>query len=221
MVGSSVFIVVGDQWWKLGVPPTGECRRVTALLAKAVPTKEGRSMKRLRSVFSQSPAIVISTAALCLSLGAGASYAATSSSSSHPATTVSEAHVVLATAGTRASASGVTWTTLTLLNDWRGNAVSGGAPGYGVNGSGVVYLRGTLYLMYFGDRLFAVLPPGDRPSHNIRMPVYAAVGKTAANPTTSWLEIETNGDMYCGLQTFPHAPRMFASLAGVSFVIGE
>src|ERR1039458_3469509 len=117
-------------------------------------------MKRFRSIAAQSPALVISIAALFFSLGSGAGYAATLSS--QPATTVQGTHVVSAYGVAPRTAT--TWHTLSLLNGWHGDSYDGGAPSYGVNGSGILYLRGSLDNSSSNtSETFAVLPPGNRP----------------------------------------------------------
>jgi len=154
-------------------------------------------MKRLRALASQSPAIVISVIALTFSLGGGAGYAATATSS-HPATKI-------------------TWHSLALRNNWK-PAAKGfqvGWPKYAVS-NGVVYLTGVAARSNQSSPIpsvIGVLPKGARPTHNLWMTAfnYAAAG-------ASEIEIATNGNVEVlgngGDENY------FTSLAGISFALG-
>src|SRR5215467_5678605 len=79
--------------------------------------KAGNAMRPFRALASQSPAIVISIAAMILSLGGGA-YAAT-------ALTGRQAEP--------ASANTFTFHNLTLINGWKAYGLGAGRPGYAVS----------------------------------------------------------------------------------------
>jgi len=158
-------------------------------------------MSRLRSLASQSPAIVISVVALAFSLGSGAGYAA-STTASHPA-----------------AAAKVTWHKLSLRNGWKSApaAFHTGRPDYKVI-SGVVHLTGVA--VYGPDvsssspaELLGVLPKAERPKHNLWFSVFNYAASGSAD-----LEIATNGDV--DVIGGPDA-AYFTSLAGVSFPLGS
>jgi hypothetical protein len=162
---------------------------------------------------AQSPALVISIAALFLSLGSGAGYAATLSS--HPAVSTHETHLVSAQALPQ-SIPHITWTALSVLNTWSGNADGDGAPAFGVNGSGILYLRGAISTSTSNTNdEFAILPPGNRPSHYLYLPIYTDDGGEGS------LEITTAGAMYVFDAAEDTVPQLYSSLSGLSFVIGE
>ncbi len=105
--------------------------------------------------------------------------------------------------------STVSFHSLSLRNGWRPSAASAlGAPAYGLNGTGVVYLRGALKLGH--ATLVAVLPTRARPVHDLFFPI------EVGNFSTGRLEIRPNGDMlivsHPTLNSF-----LFSSLDGVSF----
>ncbi len=157
-------------------------------------------MKRLRSLASQSPALIISMAALFFSLGSGASYAATR---------VSDTHAV------KPHGVHVTWTDLSLTNGWVSSQdeFNSGDPRYGANGSGVIYLSGSLHAPEADAiKSFAQLPRGNRPLHVLYLPIYTYLGALGS------LAIEPNGKMYLagGENTIA-----YSSLAGVSFPLGS
>ncbi len=152
-------------------------------------------MRRLRSSTAQSPAIVISIIALVFSLGSG-TYAATTLNGrqigpANPAAT---------------SATQLRWHRLHLMNGWMPppSILNEGHPAYAVSG-GIVYLRG---VMSSGTSpLFAHLPPGARPKHNLATLVDTFNGVPGA------LIIDANGEM----DVFGGNATTFASLAAVSF----
>ena len=173
-------------------------------------------MGRIRSLFAQSPAVVISVLAVALSLGGGA-YASThhGSASNRPPVAVSKAAVP-----TRAAtATGVTWTSLSLLNGWASeNGVYGtGNPKVSLQ-NGIVYLSGSLAQSTPGSAEFAVLPSSFRPTHNLYITVYTN------GDTTGTLYIDRSGIMEaysstsCGSGT---TAECFTSLATVSFPINS
>ncbi len=156
-------------------------------------------MKRFRSLASQSPALIISMAALFFSLGSGASYAAVR---------VSDTHAV------RPHGVHVTWTSLSLTNGWVSSQseYNSGDPRYGANGTGVIYLSGSLHAPSAdASKTFAQLPPGNRPSHQLWLPIYTNGG------TEGSLIIATSGLMYL----YGASTTTYSSLAGVSFPLGS
>ncbi len=163
-------------------------------------------MTRFRALAAQSPSLVISVAALFFSLGGGVSYAALASRHGGSGT---PAHLTSTPGVEHASAQRVGWANLGLINKWTGNTDGDGTPGFGVNGTGIVYLRGAL--SSGTDNWFATLPAGNRPAHILFVPIYTN------SSTEGSLEIDPDGDMYLtGSQS-----RNYSSLAGISFVIGE
>jgi hypothetical protein len=111
-----------------------------------------------------------------------------------------------------------TWHPLHLVNGWKvGSPGATGIPAYAVQ-NGVVYLRGVV----IAERpqpsvdMFAVLPAGVRPSHDLTI--------SCANSTAAWtgtatgtLVVEPNGDMLITMLTNKAAP----SLSGVSFPLSS
>jgi hypothetical protein len=164
-------------------------------------------MKSVRAFAVQSPALVVAMAALFFSIGSGASYAATSNT--RPA--AHESQLVSAHAIPHTAIPHVTWKALSIINGWTGNTDGDGVPGYGVNGTGIVYLRGSVAETSGTDEYFAILPPGNRPAHDLYLPIYTNGG------TEGSLYIATNGEM----AAFYGDASSFSSLAGISFVIGE
>jgi hypothetical protein len=163
-------------------------------------------MRGFRSLISQSPAIVISVLALALSAGGGA-YA-----SSH-----------LAAASTPAAgqtvATGVSWSSLSLINGWvsENGAYQSGNPKVAQQ-SGIVYLSGSLAQPGGGSSEFAVLPTADRPTHNMWITVYTN------GDTSGTLFIATSGAMEafsatgCGSL---NTAQCFTSLATVSYPVNS
>jgi hypothetical protein len=149
-----------------------------------------------RSWVLQTPALVVATLALVLSLG-GAAYAS-------------------GQLGGGASLSNtVTLQKLTLVNGWVSeNSVYGtGNPSAGVS-NGVVYLSGSLGQPTPGSSTFTILPPADRPVHDLYVTVYTN-GDTSgtlfiANDGT----VEAYSGTACGSGD---TSQCFTSLATVSF----
>ncbi|HEY6274920.1 MAG TPA: hypothetical protein VIX86_01190 [Streptosporangiaceae bacterium] len=163
-------------------------------------------MRPLRSFAVQSPAIVISVAALVLSLGGGA-YAATAlhGQQTAPGTTI-QAH----SSGALAS-SEVTWHNLPLINGWQ-SAQAGnltGDPRWALS-EGVVYLSGSLHQPTPGSAIFAVLPASAHPDHWLYMSIHVQ------NFGAAELVIAPDGTMSVHSST-PADSQSFTSLAGVSF----
>lgn len=100
---------------------------------------------------------------------------------------------------------------LTLINDWI--ASSGGTPTYSVS-DGVVHLSGSIAETSEVSTLFAVLPPGARPAHEMYISVYTLDGSTGT------LRIEPNGDMIAYSPVVSNASD-YTSLASVSFPLGS
>jgi hypothetical protein len=159
-------------------------------------------MGRFRSLFAQSPAIVISVLAVALSLGGGA-YASTHLSGSNSPTIT----------------SGVSWTSLSLINGW---ASENGTYGTGnpkvAEQSNIVYLSGSLAQATPGSDEFAVLPSSFRPTHNLYITVYTN------GDTSGTLYIGSNGEMEAyssGSCGSGDTAECFTSLATVSFPINS
>jgi hypothetical protein len=161
-------------------------------------------MGRLRSIAAQSPAIVISVLAVALSLGGGA-YAST--------------QLAGHSQGSGNVTAGVSWTPLALLNGWRSEnfAYSSGNPKVALQ-SNIVYLSGSLGQPTPGSDVFAVLPTGFRPTHNMWITVYTN------GDTSGSLYIGHDGTMEAfstGTCGAGNTAQCYTSLAGVSFPINS
>jgi hypothetical protein len=148
-------------------------------------------MRPFRALAAQSPAIVIATAALVLSVSGGA-YAASAISSQH--------------AKPAAVAAGNTFTfhDLTLLNGWK-TFTGRGNPGVAVSGN-TVRLRGEMSTTG-NNTFFARLPLGARPAHTLDMVISTGGGGPALLVITKTGAMTVQG----GLST------SFTALSGVSF----
>jgi hypothetical protein len=148
-------------------------------------------------IMGHAPALLLSAAALALSLG-GAAYA-----------TSGGAQAV------RPAVTSVTFHKLTLLNGWVSEqAVWGsGNPSVGIL-NGVVYLSGSLAQSPAGLPQFATLPAAYRPAHSMWITTYTFGG------TSGTLAISKTGVMVatsagtCGTET---TAECYTSLAGISF----
>jgi len=152
-------------------------------------------MRKIRSLTAQSPALVLSALALVFAVGGGAGYAATAATG--------------ATAVTR-----IAFHPLHLVHRWQAGAptIAQGEPAYGTNGNGIVYLSGWLSRSTPSNGrngVFAVLPPGLRPSHQEDVTVTTVAGTTAS------VQIIPNGEMFV---FGPNAPQ-FMSLDGLVFAV--
>ena len=148
-------------------------------------------MNRLRSLISQSPAIVIATTALALSMAGGATAA-----------------TVMANRPAR-----VVWHNLTLINHWKYGGFDSFHASYYVDANRVIHLRGSVRLGTAGKPAFQ-LPKGLRPSHILSIPIYTSNGPEEMN-------ILTNGDVLPFDNTGSDAfVRDFTSFDGVSFPEG-
>jgi hypothetical protein len=162
-------------------------------------------MGRFSSLFAQSPAIVISILAVALSLGGGA-YASTHlSSSNSPASS--------------AVTTGVSWTSLSLINGWasENGTYQTGNPKVAEQ-SNIVYLSGSLGQSTPGSDEFAVLPSSFRPAHNMYITVYTN------GDTSGTLYIGHNGEMEAyspGSCGSGNTAQCFTSLATVSFPVNS
>jgi hypothetical protein len=167
-------------------------------------------MGRFRSLFAQSPAIVISVLAVALSLGGGA-YASTHLASGHSAA---------ASQASQATAAGVSWTSLSLINGWasENGTYASGNPKVAQQ-SGIVYLSGSLGQGTPASSQFATLPSSDRPTHNMWITVYTFGG------TSGTLYIGHDGTMEAFSSGSCNASQTnaqcFTSLATVSFPINS
>jgi len=124
-------------------------------------------MKRLRSITSQSPAIMIAICALIFSLGSGAYAAGLATGRANAARGVTAVSARARGLGPAAELAGVRWHKLRLLSGWTAlGAGSYRAPSYAISG-GVLYLSGILQAPAHGmeEPLVARLPEGTRPPH--------------------------------------------------------
>jgi hypothetical protein len=163
-------------------------------------------MGRFRSLFVQSPAIVISILAVALSLGGGA-YAST-----HLSTGKSPA-----ASGTLTT--GVSWTSLSLINGWasENGTYQTGNPKVAEQNN-VVYLSGSLGQSTPGSSTFAILPSSFRPAHNLYITVYTN------SDTSGTLFIGHDGTMEAyasGTCGSGNSAQCFTSLATVSFPVNS
>jgi hypothetical protein len=153
---------------------------------------------------SQSPAIAISLLAVVLSIGGGA-YASTHQSAASPAG--------------QAATAGVSWTSLTLVHGWVSeNAAFGSGNPKVAQQSGIVYLSGSLAQPGGGSDVFATLPSGDRPTHNMWITVYTD------GDTVGSLFIGKDGTMEAfapGACGSLNTAQCFTSLATVSFPVNS
>lgn len=99
---------------------------------------------------------------------------------------------------------------LKLINGWSTINARVGAPSYEIR-NGVVYLSGGMHQTKGGNNEFAVLPKGARPSHGLW------IGAYSESTGSAFLEVEPSGAMFIGGTD----DQFFASLAGVSFVVGS
>jgi len=165
-----------------------------------------RTMRKPWFVPGQSLALVLSLIALSFSLEGRAGDAAARLNSS------SQAHTAQVTARGAFLQTSVTWHSLSLINGWVSfNPALAGEASYGTNGNGIVYLRGAISSISRGPCRFAVLPAGNRPSHQLWFPIY-----TDGN-TEGTLIITGDGRM-CVLG--PSSPNL-SSLDGVEFPVGS
>jgi hypothetical protein len=173
-------------------------------------------MGRIRSLVTQSPAIVISILAVALSFGGGA-YASThhGSTSNYPPVRVSNSPV----ATQAATAAGVTWTSLSLINGWatENGTYGTGNPKVSLQG-GIVYLSGSLAQATPGNETFAILPASFRPSHNMYITVYTN-GDTSGTVFIAHSGVmEAYSATPCGSG---NTAQCFTSLATLSFPINS
>lgn len=173
-------------------------------------------MGRIRSLVSQSPAIVISLLAVALSFGGGA-YASThhGHASNLPPVPVSNSPV----ASRATAATGVTWTSLSLINGWasENGAFGTGNPKVALQG-GIVYLSGSLAQATPGNATFAILPSSFRPTHNLYITVYTNGSTTGTLFISSGGVMEAFSNTTCGSGD---TAQCFTSLATVSFPINS
>jgi hypothetical protein len=160
-------------------------------------------MRRIRSITAQTPAIVISTVALALSLGGGA-YASTQSPSAAHSTTATHA-------------ASFKWTSLGLKDGWvSSNSIyASGNPKVALQ-SNIVYLSGSLHQPTPGNEIFASLPAKFRPAHNMWITVYTFGG------TSGTLYIGHNGIMEAsasGACGSGNSAQCYTSLATVSYPV--
>jgi hypothetical protein len=173
-------------------------------------------MGRLRSLITQSPAIVISVVAVALSLGGGA-YASTHHG---PASNFPPVRVSNSPASAQApTAAGVTWTSLSLINGWatENGTYGTGNPKVSLQG-GIVYLSGSLAQSTPGSATFAILPSAFRPAHNMYITVYTNSSTTGTLFIAHSGVMEAYSSTSCGSGD---TAQCFTSLATVSFPINS
>ena len=173
-------------------------------------------MGRIRALIAQSPAIVISVVAVALSLGGGA-YASThhGSASNFPPVPAGNPPA----AAQAATAAGVPWTSLSLINGWatENGTYGTGNPKVSLQG-GIVYLSGSLAQSTPGNATFAILPSAFRPSHNMYITVYTNADTTGTLYIAHSGVMEAYSGTSCGTGD---AAQCFTSLATVSFPINS
>ncbi len=172
-------------------------------------------MGRIRSLVTQSPAIVISILAVALSIGGGAYASTHGSTSNYPPVPVGNSPV----ATQAATAAGVTWTSLSLINGWTSeNGTYGtGNPKVSLQG-GIVYLSGSLAQSTPGNSEFAILPSSFRPTHNLYITVYTNGDTTGTVYIAHSGVMEAYSTTACGSG---NTAQCFTSLATVSFPINS
>jgi hypothetical protein len=176
-------------------------------------------MRRIRSLATQTPAIVISLLAIAFSLG-GSAYASThlGAGHSHPSQP-GAAQSAAAAPGAVTHAASVSWHTLGLLNGWTSSngSFNSGNPKVSL-ASGIVYLSGSLHQPTPGSAEFAVLPRADRPTHNMWITVYTN------GDTSGTLFIGASGEMEAFSATScgsGDTAQCFTSLATVSYPVNS
>ncbi len=157
-------------------------------------------MNRVRSLATQTPALVISVLALALSLGGGA-YAATRVVSEHAP-----------------AAHHVSWHNISLRNGWKSSnsTYDTGNPRVSLQ-NGIVYLSGSMHGSG-GSKTFAVLPKQYRPAHNLYITVYTF------GDTSGTLYIGHNGIMNAyspGICASQNTADCYTSLAAVSYPVNS
>lgn len=172
-------------------------------------------MRRIRSLITQSPAIVISILAVALSFGGGAYASTHGGGSNYPPVPV---HSSPAT-GHAAVASGVSWTTLSLLNGWttENGTYGTGNPKVSIQ-NGIVYLSGSLAQSTPASATFAILPSAFRPTHNLYITVYTNGSTTGTLFISHGGVMEAYSGTSCGSGD---TAQCFTSLATVSFPINS
>jgi hypothetical protein len=160
-------------------------------------------MRSLRSALQQSPAVVVSVAALMFAAGTGVSFAA----SSAPSAAAAKAE--------HAAVTKLNWHRLPLSKGWQG-VYNGAYRGfrYAVS-NGVVYLSGyAISPRHFSGGWMATLPRGARPaSAELDMPVVIGTRDLGL------IQVLDNGRIY---PVFPRNVVPFGVwLSGISFGLGS
>jgi hypothetical protein len=202
-------------------------RRGLCLYTENSPVRGGRaserstSMRRFRSFITRTPAVVISTLAVALSLGGGA-YASTLATghghAGHPGNAPAVKHVVKAGPNTAATPT-VQFNTLTLINGWvsENPVYQSGNPKVGIQ-NGIVYLKGSLAQPSPGNDTFTVLPPQYRPTDNMYITVYTNGGTQGSLYIGHDGTMELFSNTSCGSGT---TSQCFSSLATVSYPVNS
>ena len=189
--------------------------RISPLYGAGETNERHTAMGRLRSLITQSPAIVISLLAVALSFGGGAYASTLGHASNYPPVRVSSSPA----ATQAATAAGVTWTSLSLINGWatQNGTYGTGNPKVSLQG-GIVYLSGSLAQSTPGNATFAILPASFRPSHNLYITVYTNADTTGTLYIAHSGVMEAYSGTSCGSGD---AAQCFTSLATVSFPINS
>jgi hypothetical protein len=160
--------------------------------------------------------------AVALSLGGGA-YASTVAVGSghgvsHPGNAPAVTRVVQADSQA-ATASGVSWATLSPVNGWTSEnpVVQTGNPRVAIQ-NGIVYLSGSLAQPTPGNDIFATLPLSFRPAHNLYITVYTSTGTQGSLYIGHDGTTEAFSSGTCGSRT---NAQCFTSLAAVSYPINS
>jgi hypothetical protein len=104
---------------------------------------------------------------------------------------------------------------LSLRNGWQSSqsAWDTGDPGYTITG-GVVYLSGSLHQAVGTNLVFAVLPRGARPRHQLWITTYTFDGTVGA------LRIRPSG-VISAFNAVGNAAQAYTSLAGIAYPLGS
>lgn len=170
-------------------------------------------MKKLGSFARQWPATAIAITALAFSFGGGAYAQALLNGRQIALHSIPGNRIVNHGIGpAQLQPTRLTWHSLHLINGWVSSqsVYQTGDPKYAIS-NGVVYLAGSMHQPSVGSDIFAVLPPGIRPAHNLYILDYTNADRTGA------IYIAFNGQM----QAYNGEATLFTSLATVSFPVGS
>lgn len=179
--------------------------------------KGSHAMRRIRSMATQSPAILISILAVAFSLGGGA-YASTHAGS-HPLPPVGQRPAAVSPANPRSAVSSVSWQSLSLKNGWASsnNTYATGNPKVSIQ-NGIVYLSGSLHQATPGSPVFAILPKTYRPTHNLYIDVYTNASTYGTLYIGADGVMEAYSTIGCGAG---NTSTCYTSLATVSYPVNS